>query len=383
MMLKRKKVLIFLLIVAIALLIIGGLIALLNPQPPSPPKNYTKYRTYNTSYTEQEQVENIKNELKNRLPYVLFEEEIGIDNVSNVEILYSFAYDFPEYFIVDFNWTDKNGNAEQGYSIGVIEKDEYYEVKLPFTNAGLEDGGTLRQQSPYKGVDGNAKKYYSPHENGVYAYKQGDDFVFLNNSMYNNEISEATLALLGNDMGDYGNPKTYFACVNTTSTVNKPLKRNVTLNSYEKNLSALKARVEDRILTLPVDNEYQVEDINVEILYSLYYDLPEYFIIELENQSSSEYLLGQIIDNEFYFIKNGESYSNSGKSVFSKHAIQSNAKKYYAPYNGNDISCLFGYLKEKHLKILTQNSEDFATFITVWNAGNLITSEIKSDYLQL
>ncbi len=394
MVLKSKKriVLIASLIVAVVSLVAWGIFALLKPTPPpTPPHHLTKYRTYNSNYTEQEHIQNIKQELKNRLPYVLFEEEIGIENVSNVEILYSFAYDFPEYFIVDFNWTDKNGKAEQGYSIGVIEQDEYYEVHFTFTNAGFEESGTLKKQSPYKGVDGNAKKYYSPYSNGVYAYKQGDNFVFLNSNepndksdVYNNGISETDLIVLGNDRGYYGNPKTYFACVNTTSTATKPPKRNVTLNQYEENLSALKTRVENSILTLPLDNEYQVKDIkNVEILYSFYYDLPEYFIIELQNQSSSEYLLGQIINNEFYLIKNGESYSCSGVTLFNKHGIQSGVKKYYAPYNGHNLSCLFGYLKEKHVRTLTENSDDSTTFITAWEAGNLITSEIKSDYLQL
>ena len=161
---------------------------------------YKAYRKYNSEYTVEEHIERLDDILEHNLEdnIIVYNSSypVSYEWVTNIEILYSIGYEYPEYFIIEFKvpegtLTDKEVPYifSECYLLGTIKKDEYYRIWVDGTS------------SPYKDIPSGEKKYYSYNPDGISycAYKENDKYVFLHNDELNkNYPTEERINILGN-----------------------------------------------------------------------------------------------------------------------------------------------------------------------------------------
>lgn len=160
----------------------------------------TAYRKYNSEYTVEQHIERLDDTLErylgNGIEVYNSSYPVPYDWLTNIEILYSIGYEYPEYFIIEFKVPEGATNDRgvsyifsECYLIGTIKNDEYYRV---WSSAGF---------SPYKDIPSGEKKYYSYDRDGISycAYKENDKYVFLHNEELNkNYPTEERINILGN-----------------------------------------------------------------------------------------------------------------------------------------------------------------------------------------
>ncbi len=337
-----------------------------------------RYRTYQSNYTIDEHIERIDNLLERNLKYHINDytprDVVSYNFITNIEILYSIGYEFPEYFIVEFKVPEGNLNVfgepysySECYLIGTIKNDEYYQLdferELSVYGSYVKGPPFVKGESPYKNMqEKSQKKYYAynyslPGENC--AYKENDKYVFINNDELNtNYPTEKEINILGNVV---------YTTVWKRGGADPLLEPDVTVESLgerefysnftaQENLQRLETLVKTNPESIAVDEYYEKEDIiDVQIMYSLYYERPEYFLIQFKKESLDEagvynyqFIVGQIKNDNFYKIYVSPLDNNLGISPYVNNKNTDGTKKYYMPVDNNNKIGVFFYLnKEK------------------------------------
>ena len=357
-----------------------------------------RYRTYQSAYTEDEHIERIDSILEYNFKYCndidTPYDRVSYKWVTNIEILYSIGYEFPEYFIVEFKVPEGTLNvAGEPYSysdcyiIGTIKNDEYYQ--LDFAWKLLAYAPFIKGESPYKNMqEKSQKKYYAydysfPGENC--AYKENDKYVFINNEELNtNYPTEESINILGNVV---------YTTVWRRGGADLLLEPDITVESLgerqfysnftaQENLQRLETLVKTNPELIAVDEYYEEENIiDVQIMYSLYYEYPEYFLIQFKKERIDEpnvydyqFIVGQIRNDEFYKIYVSPLDNNLGISPYFNNEKTHGTKKYFMPMDENNKIGAFLFLTK----------ETNFIWIAVWNKSYPAPYEIVNyiDYIK-
>lgn len=339
---------------------------------------YEKYRTYQSAYTIDEHIERIDNLLERNLKYHINDytprDIVAYNFITNIEILYSIGYEFPEYFLVEFKVPEGTLNVfgepysySECFLIGTIKNDEYYQLdfewELSVYGPYVKGPPFVKGESPYKNMqEKSQKKYYAydysfPGENC--AYKENDKYVFINNDELNtNYPTEERINILGNVV---------YTTVWKRGGADPLLEPEVTVESLgerhfysnytaQENLQRLETLVKTNPELIAVEELYEASNIiDVQIMYSLYYEYPEYFLIQFKKESLDEdgaynyqFIVGQIRNDEFYKIYVSPFDNNLGISPYLNNTKTYGTKKYYVPIDENkQIGAFYFVTKDK------------------------------------
>ena len=373
-----------------------------------------RYRTYQSAYTIDEHIERINNLLERNLKYHINDytprDVVSYNFITNIEILYSIGYEFPEYFLVEFKVPEGTLNVfgepysySECYLIGTITNDEYYQLdferELTVYGAYVKGPPFVKGESPYKNMqEKSQKKYYAysyfvPGENC--AYKENDRYVFLNNDALNLHYpTEERINILGN-------------VVDTTvwkrGGADPLLEPDVTVESLgerefysnftaQENLQRLETLVKTNPESIAVDEYYEKEDIiDVQIMYSLYYERPEYFLIQFKKESLDEdgvynyqFIVGQIKNDNFYKIYVSPFDNNLGISPYVNNKNTDGTKKYYVPIDENkQIGAFYFVTKDKGFLVSITWNKTYDMFYRINENMDYIKQLDKEELLPL
>ena len=287
--------------------------------PYDDPSNYPEYPNYQSAYTEEEHVQKLTERTMEGLIWKKITGNYFGDTFGNniklsaveVEIVYAF-YDYdPEFFVMDLTFENKMGAGyggeltNEGYLLGYILNDEYYllqydEGKNPWDAAGYQD----------------YKKYFG---SGYYAVKIDEKMTAFFRRYYSTNgfgttrkeenIHEVLNANTEKDYMEYDYSADMMVkyAIKHVDYVSEHADRMHIVNISIKTDKLFKGR---NYSALQYWGKMDLHTYTVEIMYSIYDNDPEYFLMQAQLETPIETSDGLTADKIWYIgiIQNDEYY---------------------------------------------------------------------------